>query len=1011
MSTRLNLLCNRILEAGWLVALVVIPLHFNPSSYHVFEPDKMLLLRSIAVVMALVWAIKGVGWWLAPPSKRDRTAEPAASSRLPRLGRTIATHPIVVIVLLFLASYGVSTVVSILPRISVWGYYSRLYGLYTVLSFLVIFFSMLALLRTRAQQRRLIATVILVSIPVAVYGLLQHGGIDPLKWDRPVAERVHSTMGNPVFLAAFLSMIVPLTLYRLVEARRERRAWLVGAYAVVLVLQGFCLLFTQSRGPILGLMVGLFFGALLWALIQRRWRMAKGLVALNVVGIAFLALINWPNTPLRFVQDIPYLNRLTLIADVEGASRARVLIWEGAVDLVTADPMRTAVGYGPETLRFAFYPHYKAEISHIHGRDIYPDRMHNEVFDVLIATGGLGLLIYLLLFTGIVYFALKWIGLMAVSRHRVVFLALWVLGGAGSILTLRLAGAAWALSGVILPLGFVVGLFLYLTSYAVFAPLREAKTDESSSPRRFALLVVLLFSGILVHYIEINVGVAISSTRLLFWVYTAFLIVLGAGMRRSAGQAGATPEGADEAARPSPKKSNGKTASKPTEKRKGKTKTPPRRPRVGAMAPLGLSVGLMVVTLAYSLSMNSVTFESALMLIGLFVVTGLLAGGILVFESSPEQRKAYGGKNLAVFIGLFLLSFLVLFVFRKGDIEVESYHLLIYYLFVFLIIVGMGSSTRSEAPSAARPFSSPGVLMALVAGAAALALVYWTNVQFVQANIHYRKAHASIRLERPNQAVFHYRRALALDRGQEHYQLDYARLVAAIAHQTDDVTTRERYFSTAEEVLLYGLEANPYEQFLHRGLAETYRLWAQKTPPETPRRAERYDRAFAAYDVANQIIPENVPNWQTLAETYVEVGDRAQALTTYRKVLAWDSTNASLYGQVGALYRAEQAWPEAAAMYERALRYSPGPLPAIHRELAFIYRQLGRNEEAVRQAERAVQLGPAGLANHEALIDTYEALGRCAEALERLQTALQQWPNNNRLKTRADQVAQSCAGT
>ena len=125
----------------------------------------------------------------------------------------MASHPIIVLVILFLASYVVSTVVSILPRISFWGYYDRLYGLYTVGSFLVIFFSMLALLRTRAQQRRLITTVILVSIPVAVYGILQHVGIDPLNWDRPVAERVHSTMGNPVFLASALSMTVPLTFY------------------------------------------------------------------------------------------------------------------------------------------------------------------------------------------------------------------------------------------------------------------------------------------------------------------------------------------------------------------------------------------------------------------------------------------------------------------------------------------------------------------------------------------------------------------------------------------------------------------------------------------------------------------------------------------------------------------------------------------------------------------------------------------------------------------------------
>ncbi|MCH8961634.1 MAG: O-antigen ligase family protein [Bacteroidetes bacterium] len=551
----------------------------------------------------------------------------------------MASHPIVVLVILFLASYVVSTVVSILPRISFWGYYDRLYGLYTVGSFLVIFFSMLALLRTRAQQRRLITTVILVSIPVAVYGILQHVGIDPLNWDRPVTERVHSTMGNPVFLASALSMTIPLTLYRLVDTWRTRRFRLFGCYGLVLALQGACLLFTQSRGPVLGLMVGLFFGGLLWTLIQHQWRAAKGLIGLSIAGAFFLTIINLPNTPLGFVQDVPYLNRLTRIADVEGSSRARLLVWEGAVDLITADPMRMVVGYGPETLRLAFYPYYKAEIGHIHGWGVYSDRMHNETFDVLVTTGVIGFLIYLLLFTSLVYYGLKWLGLIPSSRHRKGFLALWVLGGMGAILGLRLAGAAWALSGVVLPLGLLGGLFLYLTGYAFYTPLRENKADESPLPRRFVLLVVLLFSGIVAHFVEIHVGIAVSSTRLLFWVYTAFLIVLGLGMHRPAEKAKAAPEDGGETARPSSKKSNGKTAPRRAQKRKRKTKAPAtRRPRKGAMAPLGLGVGLMLVTLAYSFSMNSVSSESALILGGLFAFTWFLAGAILFFEIPPEDH-------------------------------------------------------------------------------------------------------------------------------------------------------------------------------------------------------------------------------------------------------------------------------------------------------------------------------------------------------------------------------------
>ncbi|MFB3133069.1 MAG: O-antigen ligase family protein, partial [Rhodothermales bacterium] len=914
----------------------------------------MVLLRSIAVMMALAWAIKAGERWLSRKTKRERAAAASSEPRSLAPGRTLASHPIVLLVILFLVSYVVSTVVSILPRISFWGYYDRLYGLYTAVSFLVIFFSMLALLRTRAQQRRLITTVLLVSIPLAVYGILQHFGIDPLTWDRPVAQRVHSTMGNPIFLAATLSMVVPLTFYRLVETRRKRHSFLFGCYLLVLVLQGACILFTQSRGPVLGMMVGGLFGGLLWTLTRRQWRAAKILIGLSIAGAFFLTIINLPNTPLGFVQDIPYLNRLTRVADVEGSSRARVVIWEGAVDLVTSDPMRMVIGYGPETVRFVYYPYYTAEIGHIHGWQVFPDRMHNETFDVLVTTGLIGFFIYLLLFTSIVYYSLRWMGLIPSSRHRNGFLVLWLLGGTGAILGLRWAGESWGFSGVALPFGLLGGLFLYLTGYAWYAQRREGKADEPPSPPGFVLLVVLLFSGILAHFVEINVGIAVSSTRLLFWVYTAFLIVLGIGIRRQPERAEAAPVSRGEAARSSAKKRSRDTGSKRAQKRKGKTGAPVSRGlRQGSMATQGLGVGLMLVTLAYSLSMNGVSSESALIIGGLFAFTWLLAGLILVFEASPENRKRYVWGSLGMYVGLFLLSLVVLFVFRKGDIDVENDHLPFYYLFVFLVMGVIGFLLRSEAPSSARKSSTLGIVLALVGGLAALVFVYWTNVQGIQANIHYRKAQTSMQLQRANQALFHYQRALELDPDQEHYQVGYAQLLANVAYQTEDVSKREQYFRVAEEVLLRAVEMNPYEQYLYRGLAEVYRLWAGKTA-DALRRAERYEQALEAFVQANQRIAESVPNWRKWAETYEEMGNRPQALSTYRQVLAWDSTDASLYLQIGALYRAEQAWQEAAEMYEGALRYSKRPLPAVH---------------------------------HEALIDLYEQLGRCSEALETLRAA------------------------
>ena len=54
-----------------------------------------------------------------------------------------------------------------------------------------------------------------------MYGLLQHHGMDPLPWQGDVTTRIASTMGNPIFVGAYLIMVIPLTLGRLLEALHQ----------------------------------------------------------------------------------------------------------------------------------------------------------------------------------------------------------------------------------------------------------------------------------------------------------------------------------------------------------------------------------------------------------------------------------------------------------------------------------------------------------------------------------------------------------------------------------------------------------------------------------------------------------------------------------------------------------------------------------------------------------------------------------------------------------------------
>ena len=60
MKTRVNLTnyCDTIIEMGWLAALIIVPLFFNLYSRRSFEPDKVSLLHTIALVMVTAWLFK-----------------------------------------------------------------------------------------------------------------------------------------------------------------------------------------------------------------------------------------------------------------------------------------------------------------------------------------------------------------------------------------------------------------------------------------------------------------------------------------------------------------------------------------------------------------------------------------------------------------------------------------------------------------------------------------------------------------------------------------------------------------------------------------------------------------------------------------------------------------------------------------------------------------------------------------------------------------------------------------
>ncbi len=590
--TKIQHYCESVIEAGWLAALIVAPLFFNTYSSRVFEPDKISLVRSISLVMLLAYLVKildGGRIWLprggGGPAGGNQTLAAGEGSQPGFKWRpgSLWKQPLLLPFVLLALSYAISTLLSISPSVSWWGSYHRLQGAYTFASYLIIALLTAAHLRQPSQLRRLQHTVVITSLPIAVYGVFQHFGKDPLPWAQDVTGRVTANAGNPIFLAAHLIMAFFLTLERAVScfgflltggprpggdttpgsapgtvpgsapgsapedeqtAPTPDYSWAGvlagGAYLFVLVIQLLAIFWSQSRGPWLGLASGMYIFVLLLLTTMRprnyrAWTAAWA--GLGLVGLVLLIVLNTTSIG-RSLRQVPNWGRLTTMLDsATGTGRVRVLIWEGTAELVFPhepltypegddDPVnliRPLIGYGPETLWMAFNRFYPPELAQLESRNASPDRAHNETWDSLAMTGVLGFLANSLLFLSIFFWAMRWLGLVRTRRDAILFFSM--LAGGGILLSalFQLRGVSVGFLGVNWPTGMILGLIAYVT-VAVFL---QQKSSAGVEQRPRQLLLVASLSAIIAHYVEIHLGIAVAATRIYFWTTVALLLAVG----------------------------------------------------------------------------------------------------------------------------------------------------------------------------------------------------------------------------------------------------------------------------------------------------------------------------------------------------------------------------------------------------------------------------------------------------------------------------------------------------
>ncbi len=393
--------------------IILVLYHFLVLSaplFFYFQTEELFEFNKIILVYALTILISGAWLWRMIVQKRLI------------FQRTFLDIPLA----LFFISQLAATLLSMHPRTSFLGYYTRFHGgLLSMIAYYVLYYAFVSNFRKK-DIRPLFLSVFGSALLVSIYGILEHFGrsfscylitggqsfgVDC--WVQKVQERVFATFGQPNWLAAYAIMLIPPGMA--LSADNKSSLLKRSFFALTTVLLFATLLFTRSRSGMLGIAGGLlifYAGLFLIPWINKHKQtfgnklLKTGLLKWSIGFTAVFLL-------LALVFGTPYSPKLTEIGSSNGqeepanqaeqpavnrldiggtdSGEIRKIVWEGALGVWKRYPL---TGSGVETFAYSYYLDRPAEHNLVSEWDFLYNKAHNEFLNYLATTGAFGLFAY-----------------------------------------------------------------------------------------------------------------------------------------------------------------------------------------------------------------------------------------------------------------------------------------------------------------------------------------------------------------------------------------------------------------------------------------------------------------------------------------------------------------------------------------------------------------------------------------------------------------------------------------
>lgn len=439
--------CRQAIVTIIVFSLITIPFAFTWVNEELFEFNKIILVYFLCLALIGMWATKVV-------SKKQLAWQP-----------TFFDLPIA----LFVASQILSTVFSIHPHTSIFGYYTRFHGgLLSTLAYATLYW--VAVQNIKPTDIWLIVKTIVISgLLIAAYAIPEHfghspscwlisssiqgvGTFDVSCWVQDVQNRIFGTFGQPNWLAAYVVLIWPI----IVSFSWKKWHKLDSSYWQIIgllssLLLWATLLFTQSRSGLLGLLTAVIvscFGALIisWQKISKLFSAQKEfkfsifqtktwtvpitlVIGMTVILLWFgsvfspavskvlaAAKMDSQPTPANEVAAASTANSLELGGSSSG--EIRKIVWQGAINIWQRYPI---FGSGVETFAYSYYPSRPMEHNLVSEWDFLYNKAHNELLNFLATTGIVGLTAYLILTSAAIFWPL--VAAWKINRENIDALA------------------------------------------------------------------------------------------------------------------------------------------------------------------------------------------------------------------------------------------------------------------------------------------------------------------------------------------------------------------------------------------------------------------------------------------------------------------------------------------------------------------------------------------------------------------------------------------------------------